>query len=87
MLHGTFVNQFGISRWKKRNAPIATKARLNCVHIAPHRGKDEITISTIGRTCADKAEKSWFVVDNLNGRHREFFRQSAFTIWFRTGLE
>src|SRR5215831_21114217 len=87
VLHGTFFNQFGISRRKKRDAPIATKACLNCVHIAPHRSKDEITISIVGRTCADKAEKAWFVVDNLNGRRREFFRQSAFTIWFRTGLE
>src|SRR5262252_680527 len=79
MLHGAFFDQFGISRRKKRHAPIATKARLNCVHIAPHRSKDEITISIIGRTCADKAEKAWFIVDNLNGRCREFFRQSAFT--------
>jgi len=39
-----------------------------------HRGKD-------------KAEKAWLVVNNLNGRRREFFRQSAFAIWFRTGLE
>ena len=67
MLYGTFFNQFGISRRKKRGAPIVTKARLNCVHIAPHRCKDEITISIIGRACADKAEKAWFVADNLNG--------------------
>lgn len=67
MLHGTFFNQFGISRWKKRDAPFVTKARLNCVHIAPHRCKDEITIGIISRTCADKAEKAWFVADNLNG--------------------
>ena len=87
MLHGTFFNQFLISRRKKRGAPIATKARLNRIHIAPHRHKDEITISVIGRTRADKAEKTWFVADNLNGRRREFFRQSTFTIWSRTGLE
>ncbi len=67
MLHGTFFDQFGISRRKKRDAPIVTKARLNCVHIAPRRCKDEITINIIGRTCADKAEKAWFVADNLNG--------------------
>src|SRR5215831_5907211 len=87
VLHGTFFNQFGISWRKKRDAPIATKARLNCVHIAPHRSKDEITISIIGWTCADKAEKAWLIVDNLNRRCRESFRQSAFTIWFCTGLE
>src|SRR5215510_2616283 len=87
VLHGTFFNQFCISRRKKRGAPIATKARLDCVHIAPHRSKDEITIIIIGGTCADKAEKAWFVADNLNGRCREFFRQSAFTVWPRTGLE
>jgi len=87
MLHGTFFDQFGISRRKKRDAPIVAKARLNCVRIAPHRCKDEITIRIIGRTFADKAEKAWFVADDLNGRRREFFRQSAFTIWSRTGLE
>src|SRR5258708_3220642 len=87
MLHGTFFDQFGISLRKKRDAPIVAKARLDCVCIAPHRCKDEITIGIIGRTCADKAEKAWFVADDLNGRRREFFRQSAFTIWSRTGLE
>src|SRR5215467_1905857 len=77
MLHGAFFDQFGISRRKKRDAPIATKARLDCVRIAPHRSKDELTTSIIGRTCADKAEKARFIVDDLNGRRREFFRQSA----------
>ena len=67
MLYGTFFNQFGISRRKKRGAPIVTKTRLNCVHIAPHRCKDEITISIVGRACADKAKKARFVADNLNG--------------------
>jgi len=87
MLHGTFFDQFGISRRKKRDAPIVAKARLNCVRIAPHRCKDEITIRIIGRTCADKAEKAWFVADDLNGRRRKFFCQSAFAIWSRTSLE
>jgi hypothetical protein len=87
MLNGAFFYQFGVSWRKKRDAPIATEARLDCVHIAPYRSKDEITISTFGRTGAYKAEKAWFVVDNLNGRRRELFRQSAFTIWSRTGLE
>src|SRR5215467_13444327 len=87
MLHGTFFNQFGISRRKKRDAPIAAKARLDCVHIAPHRSEDEITRGIAGRACADKAEKTRFVVDNLNGRRREFFRQGTFTIWFRASLE
>jgi len=67
MLNGTFFNQFGISLRKKRDAPVVTEARPNCVHIAPHRCKDEITITVIGRTRADKAEKAWFVADNLNG--------------------
>src|SRR5215467_10708683 len=87
MLHRTFFNQFGIPRRKKRDAPIATKTRLDCVYIAPHRSKDEITLTIIGRTCADKAEKAWFVVDNLYGRRRELLGQGAFTIWSRTGLE
>ena len=87
MLHGTFFDQFGISRRKKRGAPVATKARLDRVHIAPHRSKDEITIGIVGRTRADKAEKAWFVADDLNGRRRKLFRQGAFTIWSRTGLE
>src|SRR5436190_21747840 len=75
MLQGTFFAQLGISRRKKRDAPIVAKARFDCVRIAPHRCKDEITIRIIGRTCADKAEKAWFDADDLNGRRREFFRQ------------
>jgi len=67
MLHGTFFDQFRISWRKKRDAPIAAKACLYCIHIAPHRSKDEITIRVIGRTRADKAEKARFVADNLNG--------------------
>src|SRR5215467_15111378 len=87
VFHGTFFNQFLISWRKKRDAPVATKPRLNGIHVTPHCRKDEIATSVIRRTCADKAEKAWFVADNLNGRRREFFRQSTFTIWSGACLE